>query len=1179
MRSALIFGCVLALSLVPALSQEPPPMCASLEYPGFRYAPFGAIVLRIDSVCATSNAAVCSSGVRYQFWRHVISGRAEMEEVSPVVSADSFVFSGALDGEVFEYRARAVCGDDTSEWSDPLVITHDLESPTTVPFFDAAHCREGLDDSTLYVQLVWQRATDNASGVRGYAIYRSNSYSDLLYITPSTPDIAFIPNDGSEIYCFYDYDVEPDRYYYYAVVPYDSAGVPSLGRGHWPTTGNIIEAVYTAGPGFCCGSGGMLCAVLREIPNVLTTTSYTVEVNNDACHPCCGIMYQYRLVDLSTGDTLVSDWTAMPSYNWSPLEDCHSYIFSARALWEHDTTTWSDSPPKLCDLSGPGCVDSLTVTPIASTPDAPGALDVHFYVSNEAELDCGVGVAYYKLYRIEYPDGLDEFLPYDTSDTEHLLWTYHVGDTFGTNMDYEFCDDCPTDPDIDLSDEKTYMYIVVAFDSLGRWSWCGSNVDTGTVDKGIAPPMLLPLPVWHRCDSVVLRIVDTSFCDMTEIQIERALTPDFSVGYHLYGPFPVHDDILHNPDDSMCNDWDTLSFVIHFDELEETQYYFRAVAYDELGNISAPSNYVSTRFDCTPPLAVSPDSVKSVADSTGTVDIKVWWAPSNDAGVGIMEYDIYRSSSPGDMGSPVATVPHSPFITYYEWVDDNPNPANNFHDNYYTVVAVDSFGNASTTGATRGFADDTPPIPVRIDTVYTEYSEGEMWVVVEWSDTTPSDFGTGGFGNSYRLEHSADLSWLFTRDPLLINVEEPVFTHRIRLPRSIFTGSPNRYFHIATIDIWGNESGYSEPYFFYDSSWAADTAVLHLFAAWNLVSLPVLPRSLAFEDVFPTAGTPCVTFDAEAATFYPVDSLGIGWGYWIISYTDQDVGITGYHIPEYARVLPVGGWYLVGGVSDTADFAVVPDEARLMSQVVWWNPSTGSYEPSSELLPGRGYWILVGQPCTLFVPSGGRTLREREAACKWSFDITAGTQKLMLCVGSEGAVPMPPAPMTNSLPALIRNGQKLIRDATETGEWTLLLPHKAKVRWNPQALSGRRLLLIAGGEVDMSRTGEVVLPAGQYRIILASKPKRLAVSAKPNPFNASVELTLSVPDDGDARLEVISTDGKVVRVLWRGRLSFGAHRFTWDGTDAAGRPAAGGVYIVRATFEGEVASTRILLLK
>ena len=81
----------------------------------------------------------------------------------------------------------------------------------------------------------------------------------------------------------------------------------------------------------------------------------------------------------------------------------------------------------------------------------------------------------------------------------------------------------------------------------------------------------------------------------------------------------------------------------------------------------------------------------------------------------------------------------------------------------------------------------------------------------------------------------------------------------------------------------------------------------------------------------------------------------------------------------------------------------------------------------------------------------------------------------------------------------------------------------------------------------------------------------------PNPFNPETTISYDVAEANTVRLSIYALTGQRVRTLVDGYHSAGAHTVTWDGTDAAGRPVASGVYLCRMQA-GDFRAVRKMLL-
>lgn len=73
---------------------------------------------------------------------------------------------------------------------------------------------------------------------------------------------------------------------------------------------------------------------------------------------------------------------------------------------------------------------------------------------------------------------------------------------------------------------------------------------------------------------------------------------------------------------------------------------------------------------------------------------------------------------------------------------------------------------------------------------------------------------------------------------------------------------------------------------------------------------------------------------------------------------------------------------------------------------------------------------------------------------------------------------------------------------------------------------------------------------------------------QPNPVGSGTTIDFALPAAAAAKLEIFDTQGRLVRVLAEGPLEAGAHRATWDGTDADGGRVSPGVYHYRLTAGG-----------
>jgi hypothetical protein len=83
----------------------------------------------------------------------------------------------------------------------------------------------------------------------------------------------------------------------------------------------------------------------------------------------------------------------------------------------------------------------------------------------------------------------------------------------------------------------------------------------------------------------------------------------------------------------------------------------------------------------------------------------------------------------------------------------------------------------------------------------------------------------------------------------------------------------------------------------------------------------------------------------------------------------------------------------------------------------------------------------------------------------------------------------------------------------------------------------------------------------------------------PNPFNPGTTIRFSLQRASRVRVDVFSSDGRLVRTLLSQELPPGAYDIPWNGRDASGNPISSGVYFCRLQSGEEQFTNRMVLLK
>jgi len=110
--------------------------------------------------------------------------------------------------------------------------------------------------------------------------------------------------------------------------------------------------------------------------------------------------------------------------------------------------------------------------------------------------------------------------------------------------------------------------------------------------------------------------------------------------------------------------------------------------------------------------------------------------------------------------------------------------------------------------------------------------------------------------------------------------------------------------------------------------------------------------------------------------------------------------------------------------------------------------------------------------------------------------------------------------------------------------------------------------------------GEVwaILPTGTG-VGSMPKPALDLAPGKPNPFTTGVSFALTLTTAGRIEATVTDARGRTVALLASGPRDAGASTLVWDGTGRDGRRAPSGVYYVRVSLDGQVATRTVTLAR
>ena len=356
-------------------------------------------------------------------------------------------------------------------------------------------------------------------------------------------------------------------------------------------------------------------------------------------------------------------------------------------------------------------------------------------------------------------------------------------------------------------------------------------------------------------------------------------------------------------------------------------------------------------------------------------------------------------------------------------------------------------------------------------------------------------------------------------------------------------------------------------------------------------------------------------------TYYPVTTLTTCEGYWIKMPYAMVYEVCGQEILSCNEYLQAG-WHLEGGPNCVCTPITNPPGCI---EVIYG--FDGSYYPTTQMEPTKGYWVKMGCAADLIRDCGSGIADKREhqpfsvAGVDNCIKLTASAERAdgdNVCVVSLahdpqlGSLPAPPAPPDYEvwMELFSQDWEGPLHQATLTdgNVWYLSVDvsgtpqssASALLTWDLSDFSNEVYRLVSGysndGEVlveDMAVADNLRLDgvgvhyltlarvtSGELTVASETLPTDFALhQSYPNPFNPQVTIQFDLPVSCDVDLAIYDVLGRRVRTLVAGLQPAGSRTITWDGKDQNGSRVSSGIYFYRLTAGGFVETKKMVLMK
>ena len=357
---------------------------------------------------------------------------------------------------------------------------------------------------------------------------------------------------------------------------------------------------------------------------------------------------------------------------------------------------------------------------------------------------------------------------------------------------------------------------------------------------------------------------------------------------------------------------------------------------------------------------------------------------------------------------------------------------------------------------------------------------------------------------------------------------------------------------------------------------------------WNMVGLPLEVESSAYGDLFPSsvAGT----LYGFSGTYTPESELTPGAGYWLVFSDTGSDELTGDAINSLTLELSQG-WNMISGVTLPVDISAVDDPESIIVPGTLYGFS-GTYQNSSTLVPGQGYWLNASDGGDVHVSSGGNA-RTRSSS------FTDLTKKANTLSFNEGnlyfgiSIPdeeilsyqLPPKPPTGMFDVRFVGDRKMVETSGAIEIMNNTQDISISYSVSIDAGDDMRWVLVSseGNEYELKGSGNIVVDGNVSHFTLnkvSSIPTEFALSQNfPNPFNPTTSISYSLPKNSDLYLSIYSLTGQKIIELVDGHVTAGMYTVTWNGINHAGIPVSSGVYIYMLQSDSFTAVKKMILIK
>lgn len=378
-----------------------------------------------------------------------------------------------------------------------------------------------------------------------------------------------------------------------------------------------------------------------------------------------------------------------------------------------------------------------------------------------------------------------------------------------------------------------------------------------------------------------------------------------------------------------------------------------------------------------------------------------------------------------------------------------------------------------------------------------------------------------------------------------------------------------------------------------------------LNGGWNLISyyvqhddpeIPVVFNSVAgqLERVKDEFGT---YFHGQNPVFNSLDEVTKGQGYWVRVTNPTEIHTEGVALKPETVAIPLvaaPSWNLIGYPCQSTQ-AIEDALADIMPFLLQVKDIDGFYDPTfppvfndlNELSPGKGYWIKVSQPLTLYFPRLNPPGLVAAPPVKGGGDLPPDWQRVAypnsMSAGAWATLDGEMLREDDVIAAFVGaecRAINTVKNTKDSSYLSLVINGVEKEEVTFQLFrNGRIYKSTFQTTLEPGRHRPDLLPLTFFTELTSTEALKAQFRFRihPNPVSRYLQAEFTLPTAQRVQIRAFDARGSLVKDwLIDKNLPGGEHRFQWDMRTAG---LADGTYLIQATIGTEVLSEKVVFMK